>query len=357
MHRWGNAKPFEPSRTVCSTTDVWQSARMTSIRDVAAAAGVSIKTVSRVVNNAPNVSSDLRERVGDAIAKLGYMPNQSARRLAGGRSFMIAFLYNNPAPSYTAAIQIGAANRCRELGYHLVVEPMPLAGDERFEILQRLVAALRPDGVFLAPPLSDDKALLQRLTELKLPCARVAGSIVAESYNIPTPERAAGRMIADHLVKLGHRRIGVIAPPAEHRAALRRVEGFKDGLLAADIAIDPALFVDGAFDFASGIEAGARLLKNEPRPTAIFATSDAMALGVLTLAHRLGLQVPEDLSVVGFDDTPASLTAWPPLTTVRQPLEKMGRSVVDALVAEPAEVPDFRFELVCRESSGPAPGT
>lgn len=328
---------------------------MTSIRDVATLAGVSIKTVSRVVNNAPNVSNDLRDRVAAAIRKLEYRPNQSARRLAGGRSFLIAFLYNNPAPGYSGGIQAGAANRCRELGYHLVVEPISLAGSDRFEVLDRLVAALRPDGVFLVPPLSDDPQILRRLAELKLPCARIAGSVMSESFNIPTPERSAGRMVADHLIGLGHRRIGVICPPLSHRAAQRRVDGFRDGLAAAGIVIDEQLFVEGGFDFASGISEGERLLGLSDPPTAIFATNDDMALGVLTLAHRRGLRLPEQLSVVGFDDTPGSMTTWPPLTTVRQPLDDMGRAVVDALVEGLADAPSFIFELVKRESCGPAP--
>lgn len=328
---------------------------MASIHDVAKLARVSIKTVSRVINKAPNVSEELRNRVSAAIRQLDYRPNQSARRLAGGRSFMIAYLYNNPAASYTGGIQSGAANRCRELGYHLVVEPLPLAGEERFEILDRLVAALRPDGVFLVPPLSDDTRLLQRLSELKLPCARIAGSVMAESFNIPTPDRAAGRMIADHLIALGHRRIGVITPPSSHKAASRRVEGFRDGMSAAGLPWDDTLLAEGAFDFASGIAAGEKLLALPQRPTAIVATNDYMALGVLTQAHRLGLRVPEDLSIVGFDDTPGSQTAWPPLTTVRQPLEAMGRAVIDALTQGPAESADLVFELVQRDSSGPAP--
>ncbi|MDI1296941.1 MAG: LacI family DNA-binding transcriptional regulator [bacterium] len=328
---------------------------MTSINDVAALAQVSIKTVSRVVNQEPNVSPELRDRVSAAIRQLGYRPNQSARRLAGGRSYMIAYLYNNPAPGYTGGIQSGAANRCRDLGYHLVVEPISATGEERFEVLDRLVAALRPDGIFLVPPLSDDQPLLDRLAEHKLPCARIAGSIVAESFNLLTPERAAGRMVVDHLVGLGHCRIGVIAPPASHRAALRRVEGFKDGLLTAGIAVDDDLFVEGRFDFASGIAAGESLLALPQPPTAIFATNDDMALGLLTHAHTIGLRVPEDLSVVGFDDTAASLTSWPPLTTVRQPLEDMGRAVVDALVSGPIEMPEFVFSLVPRGSTGPAP--
>ena len=311
---------------------------MTSIHDVAAIARVSIKTVSRVVNHAPNVSEELRARVQAAIDQLGYRPNQSARRLAGGRSFMIAFLYNNPAPGYVSRIQMGAAWRCRDLGYHLVVEPISPDGEERFEVLDRLVAALRPDGVLLVPPLSDDEALLARLAEMQLPCARLGGGVMI------------------HLIGLGHRRIGIITPPPSHHAALRRVDGFRDGLAAADIAIDEALFLPGRFDFASGIEAGEALLALPEPPTAVFATNDEMALGMLTLAHRLGLRVPEDLSVAGFDDTSASLTSWPPLTTVRQPLEDMGRAVIDALANGARETPEFLFTLIERGSSGPPPG-
>lgn len=329
---------------------------MTSINDVASLAKVSIKTVSRVVNNATNVSPELRTRVQSAIDQLNYRPNQSARRLAGGRSFMIAYLYNNPAQGYTSGIQSGAAERCRDLGYHLVVEPISASAEERFEVLDRLVAALRPDGILLVPPLADDEALLARIATIGLPCARIAGSVAAAGFTIHTPERAAGRMVADHLLNLGHRRIAVITPPPSHRAALRRVEGFRDGLTAAGQPIDPTLFMSGAFDFESGIAVAETLLSLPHPPSAIFATNDDMALGVLTLAHRKGIRVPEDLSVVGFDDTPASLTSWPPLTTVRQPLEDMGRSVIDALANGPIEAPEFLFTLVERGSCGPGAG-
>lgn len=326
---------------------------MTSIHDVAARAGVSIKTVSRVVNKAPNVSDALRTRVQAAIDALGYRPNQSARRLAGGRSFMIAFLYNNPAPGYVSRIQMGAAWRCRELGYHLVVEPIAPDGSGCFDVLDRLVAALRPDGVLLVPPLADDPALLARLDAMKLPCARIAGSIDAPSFTIRTPEEAAGRMMGEHLIAQGHRRIGIITPPDTHHAALLRVAGFRAALDAAGLPVEDDLFVQGRFDFASGMDAGAALLARDPAPSAIFATNDEMAMGVLAVAHRMGLQVPGDLSVTGFDDTTASQTSWPPLTTMRQPLEEMGRSVIDALADGANEPPDFRFTLVERGSSGP----
>ena len=327
---------------------------MTSIHDVAALARVSIKTVSRVVNKAPNVSAELRARVQQAIDQLGYRPNQSARRLAGGRSFMIAFLYNNPAPGYVSRIQMGAAWRCRDLGYHLVVEPISAGAEERFDVLDRLVAALRPDGVLLVPPLSDDAKLLARLEQMRLPCARIAGSTIGNGFNIHTPEHAAGRMVADHLVALGHRRFGVITPPPGHESAARRVDGFREGLDAAGVSLDAVTLIQGRFDFASGLETGETLLLRADRPTAIFATNDEMALGVLTLAHDLGLRVPEDLSVAGFDDTPASRTSWPPLTTVRQPLDHMGRAAIDALINGPGEPPRFTFSLVARGSTGAA---
>ena len=128
------------------------------------------------------------------------------------------------------------------------------------------------------------------------------------------------------------------------------LEGFREGLTAAGLPIEPSLSVEGRFDFASGIEAGETLLSRADPPSAIFATNDDMALGVLTLAHRIGLRVPEDLSVVGFDDTPASRTSWPPLTTVRQPLEDMGRSIIDALVSGGNQSPNFPFILIERGS-------
>ena len=269
---------------------------------------------------------------------------------------MIAYLYSNPAPAYTGGIQSGAAARCRDLGYHLVVEPISDGGEERIEVLDRLVAALRPDGVFLVPPLSDDALLLDRLAEMNLPCARIAGTADASKggINMPTPEHAAGRMVADHLASLGHKRIAVITPPPTHKAALQRVEGFREGMAAAGLPIDDSLFMQGSFDFASGIACAEALLQRDDRPTAIFATNDPMALGVLTLAHDLGLRVPEDLSVAGFDDTPASRTSWPPLTTVRQPLDHMGRAAIDALINGPGEPPRFTFSLVARGSTGAA---
>lgn len=290
MRRRGNSYP--------------RGAGLATINDVAAAARVSIKTVSRVLNGEPHVRTELYDRVKNAVRQLGYQPNQAARRLAGGRSFFIAYIYNNPTPNYVAAVQSGAARRCRELGYHLVVEPVELAGSDRFATLQRLSKTLKPDGVFLIPPLSDDPDLLNELARLKIATARIAGVVPSHGWNLAMPEATAGRMVVDHLLALGHRRIAVVGPPDSHLSATARVDGYRDAMQAANAPVAPDWIERGELDFASGTEAAGRLLDLDDRPTAIFAANDEMALGAMAAARRRGLAVPHDLSVAGFDDTP-----------------------------------------------------
>ncbi|MCR5880825.1 LacI family DNA-binding transcriptional regulator [Phenylobacterium sp. J367] len=327
-----------------------------TIDQVAARAGVSMKTVSRVLNNEPHVRPELRERVRQAVEELGYHPSQAARRLAGRKSFLVAFLFNNPNPGYIAAVQSGAALRCREIGYHLVIEPFELAGQARFEVLERLVTALHPDGLFLTPPLSDDVDLLAEIQRRGVKCVRIAGGGPGPGINLATREAEGARSAVKHLISLGHRRIAMVAAPASHRAAAERYEGYRQALEAAGIAVDPSLVVPGAFDAESGEAAAAALLDRPERPTAIFAASDEMALGVMRTAVRLGVAIPRDLSLVGFDDTPASRSVHPALTTVRQPLEQMGAAAVDALVGASDEARlDWRFDLVVRDSTAPLP--
>lgn len=324
---------------------------MATIDEVARAAGVSIKTVSRVLNGEPHVRPEMARRVRAAVAGLNYRPNPAARRLAGGRSFFIAYIYNNPTPSYIALIQSGAAIRCRELGYHLVVEPVDLGGPDRFAPIERLVTTLRPDGAFLIPPLSDDPELLAELEALKLPTARIAGVVPFNGANIDLHERDGGRMVVQHLLQLGHRRIAMIGPPADHASAGNRAVGYREAMAEAGLPARPEWFVTGAFDFASGMAAGHQLLGCAQPPTAIFAGNDEMALGAMAAAHERGLDVPHDLSIVGFDDTPASASSWPPLTTVRQPLENLGRSIVDLISGTKGPAYDLSLRLIVRRSA------
>lgn len=329
---------------------------MATITDVAVHAGVSTKTVSRVLNNEPHVRPAVRHKVEAAARELDYRPNQAARRLAGGRSFLVAHLYDNPSPNYIAAIHAGAARRCRELGYHLVVEPIDSHGHDILDVIQHLVATLAPDGVILTPPLSDNPAITGEFERLGTPMACISTTGPAAAVRIFMDERSAGRAVTEHLLELGHRRIGIVRGHPEHRAASARFDGYRDAFAAAGLRIDAKLVTQGYFDLQSGIEAGRLLLGGAHRPTAIFATNDEMAVGVIMAARELGLDVPHDVSIAGFDDTSMSRLIWPPLTTVRQPLDDMGSVGVEALIQKrPAQAIEIPFQLFVRSSTGPAP--
>jgi LacI family transcriptional regulator len=322
-----------------------------TINDVAGLAGVSIKTVSRVLNGEPHVRPELRQRVMLAVKELAYTPNQAARRLAGNKSFLIAFMYNNPSPAYIAGVQEGAARRCRASGYHLIVEPLEREYGNDPAPITNMLKTLAPDGVILIPPLSDDAALIEQLAASRTPMVRVAGCEEGPGTKLTMPDRDAGRIAAEHLVSRGHRRIAMIAPPVSHSAAAGRLLGYLDALASAGIAEDQQLIVRGRFDVESGEEAAAKLLALPEPPTAIFAANDQMALGVMRTARERGLSIPEDLSIVGFDDTPASRSAWPPLTTIRQPLQEIGAAAVDLILSGESEHPlNWRFSLIERGS-------
>ncbi len=322
-----------------------------TIHDVADLAGVSIKTVSRVLNGEPHVRPALRQRVLWAVRELQYAPSQAARRLAGAKSFLVALIYNNPSPSYVAGIQEGAAGRCRALGYHLVVEPLEHERDNDPLPLHNMLKTLSPDGVILIPPLSDDRGLLDHIDAFRTPIVRIAGHVEGPGARLVTHERAAACMAVEHLISFGHKRIAMVTPPPTHEAAAARVDGYRDAIDAAGLKLDPKLLAQGRFDVESGQEAAERLLALKHPPSAIFAANDEMALGVMRAARERGLSIPEHLSVVGFDDTPSSRSAWPPLTTVRQPLQEFGAAAVDIIVS--GDVDAYRawdFTLVARGS-------
>jgi len=336
---------------------------VTTIKDVAERAGVSIKTVSRVLNNEPHVRGEVQERVRAAAQDLDYKPNRAASRLAGGRSFLIAHLYDNPNPSYIAALHIGAARRCRDLGYHLVVEPVNSQDKDLLGLVQRLFATIAPDGILLSPPLSENTAFVESVRKLGGRVALISATHGDEFTHISTDapictdERGASKAIMAHLLGLGHRRIGFVRGHPQHFGATLRYDGYCQSLAEAELGLEPSLVAQGYFDLQSGLEATRALLALPERPTAIFASNDEMAVGALIAAREHGLRVPEDLSVIGFDDTPISRLISPALTTVRQPLEAMGAAGVEAIVT-PAKAPvDYLdFEIILRDSCAPPKG-
>ena len=331
-----------------------------TITDVAERAGVSMKTVSRVLNNEPNVSEKTRARVKAVAQELRYSPNLAARGLASSKSYLVALIYDNPSLNYISHIQRGATDACRDFNYHLVVESMSLSDvksyDDKVKIVQTRLDRLPVDGVILTPPLSDDIAVLYALKELKIKCVRVSPKHTDTQPFLGMADEKAAYQMTQHLLSKGHQKIGFIRGHIEHSASAPRQAGFSRAMREAGVEVSANLMAQGDFSFDSGVEAARKLLAvaEADRPTAIFASNDDMAAAVITVAGQMGIDVPDSLSVCGFDDTPLARNIWPALTTVRQPIYKMGYQAAKELVRKSDEEVEegqiLDFEIIFRES-------
>ncbi len=332
-----------------------------TIADVARDAGVSLMTVSRVMNGKANVREETRERVEAAIKALNYSPSIAARNLAAASEIRIGLLYSNPSAGYLNEFLVGSLEQASRSNVQLVVQLCERA-EERAAIVQRLIDG-GIDGVILPPPLCDAEDIHRLLRDADVPGVVVASGrppIGLSSVNID--DRAAASAMTEHLATLGHRRIGFISGNPDQTASALRLYGYVDALDAQGLTADSELVVEGLFTYRSGLEAAQQLLALDPRPTAIFASNDDMAAAAVSVAHRLGLDVPGDLTVVGFDDAPQATTTWPELTTIRQPIADMSRAAVVQLVEDIRTLREgrrlaprqtqMRFELVHRESDG-----
>jgi len=330
------------------------------IEDVAREAGVSPKTVSRVLNNEPNVRDEMRQRIQAAVAALGYRPNPSARSLASNRAFLIALLYDNPSPHYVMEVQQGVLEACDAHQYNMMVRPLASAAPDFVERVDTLISQFRLDGLVLTPPITDHAALLDLLRARGIPWASISPKNPAEGIGATLDERSASCEIVQHLASLGHRRIAHITGHSQHGASAWRLLGYRDGLEQAGLPYAPELVVEGRFSFDSGVAGGRQLFSLEHRPTAIFGANDDTAAGVLWAAAERGLVVPRDVSVCGFDDIPLSRQVWPALTTVRQPSQDMGRIAAMQLLraiksGKPSQMVSVPFTLRLRQSTGEAP--
>ena len=337
-----------------------------TIEDVARAAGVSAMTVSRVINGGNNVRDSTRERVLEAVEQLRYSPNSAARSLAAGHPMHIGLLYANPSASYLSQFLIGALHAARHAGAQLSIEACESEDPGDQAEAARRFAQGDIDGVVLPPPLSESKPILAELASIRMPFVTVAmAAPKQESLNVRIDDAAAADEMTRYLLGLGHRRIGFIKGHPHHVASADRFRGFSEALKDAGLKVTDMPVEQGYFSYRSGLMAAEKLLARKDRPTAIFASNDDMGAAAISVAHRLGLNVPNDISVVGFDDTMLATSVWPELTTVKQPISAMAEAAMELLIADlharhanaTRKVHErvLTHALIIRESSAPPP--
>ena len=330
-----------------------------TINDVARIAQVSKKTVSRVINQSPFVREETRVRVNVVIDELGFTPDVQARGLAFRRSFLVGLIYDNPSPNYVVNMQQGVLDALRGSGLELVVHPCARSSDTLVADIRAFVERQKLFGVILPPSMSEDDRVIAVLRDLECPYVRIASVSLDEPGSmLVTNDQLGAAEAGRHLADLGHSQIGFISGPALFRSSAVRGGGFREGLAEKGITLDNRYVAEGAYTFESGVEAARMLLALDPRPTAIFTGNDEMALGVFQVARDIGLEIPADLSVVGFDDLPMASRVWPNLTSVRLPIRDMGRMAAEKLLApmrglDPAKLnqPEVLPSLVVRDSA------
>lgn len=344
--------------------------RRATIEDVANLAGVSIKTVSRVVNREPNVRASTQQKVENAIAKLEYRPNPSARDLASHRARLIVLMYDDPSayevPSagYIIKMQEGALRACRSEGFELLIHPCKHRDSDVGAKLQEQISVVRPSGIVVAAPLSNIPTIVDAVKATNTPYVFLStGLDNGEHYEVATNDQDISSEMTCYLASLGHKRIAFIEGSRRHRAVSNRSAGYRDGMRKSGLPYEKELVAQGDNSIGSGERCAEQLLKLDHRPTAIFAANDDMAAGVVRVANRLRISIPDELSVAGCDDISLAQQIYPSLTTIRQPLRAMTEAASIALIDGARGKPhDPGLEtipgtIVVRESTGPAPGS
>jgi LacI family transcriptional regulator len=342
-----------------------------TIRDVAAEAGVSLQTVSRVINDGPNVRPTIKARVQEAIDKLGYVPSLAARKMGGTKSYLLLALNDRnrtiegwrsgDGTDWVDQMLLGGMLQCSQHGYRMIFELVDTHSENVEREITAAMSALHPDGIILTPPHGDNPIITNLLTGRKMPFARIGSTGTGAGFAISMDDRRAAAAATEHLLSIGHRRIGFITGSSEYALSGARLEGYQSALAGANVDRDEALIGKGDFTFASGVEATRTLLSLDSPPTAIIASSDQMALAALHVARLKDVHVPRDLSIVSFDDTPIVRFSSPKLTAIRQPIAPMTAKAADLLIQaiagneveqQPHVLP---FELIVRESTAPPP--
>ncbi len=317
-----------------------------TIRHVAADAGVSLQTVSRVVKKEPNVRPEMAARVQASIDKLGYVPSIAAQRMGGSRSYLIVALNdrdrtiadwrNRQGTDWVDQMMLGGMLTCAQHGYRMLIELVDTHSDHVERELRAMIAALQPDGVILTPPHSSNPLITGLLEKRGISFARIGSLAPGPGFALSIDDEGAAARATEHLAGLGHRRIGFIAGPAEYELSGWRVTGWRRAMAAARLPVE-GLLATGDFGFASGRAAATTLLDERDPPTAIIASNDQMTLATLEVARERGLAVPTDLSIVSFDDTPIVRFVHPPLTAVAQPIAEVTARAAELIIAHSAK--------------------
>ncbi|MFC3094328.1 LacI family DNA-binding transcriptional regulator [Alteromonas sediminis] len=335
-----------------------------TIKDVANLAGVSFKTVSRVINKESSVKPETVEKVNKAIEQLRYQPNTSARNLAGTSAYALAYVYDNPNAYYVISMQNGILNECRERGYELIIHP---CNSSDANVLEEIIAMIKKSqlaGIVLSPPLSEMQSVLDGLDELNVNYVRIISGSKAGDEKKPcvfVNDRAAAQNITRHLIQQGHRRIGFICGDKGHKSTDERLLGYKNALAEEGLEFDNALVVDGTYSFEAGVNGFKTLSALDNKPTAIFGCNDEIASGALFAARLNEVDVPRELAIAGFENSPFSRQTWPKLTTAAQPNDMIAKTAASTLIdfikkkkSEPSAAINhqiFEPELVVREST------
>lgn len=308
-----------------------------TISEVAEKANVSIKTVSRVINNEKGVRQATKDKVQAAMEALNYRPSQAARSLASTQSYEIGFIYDNPNAYYIIDMQNGILDVCRKQNFELLIHPCDAHAPNIIQEIIHLVERSNLDGLVLTPPLSENQKLIFELQKKGVKFVRVIsgkGSIDQAGQCVYINDRAASLSITEYLIDLGHSDIAFICGDPEHKSSHERLEGYQQALRQRGIQIKPENIVDGEYSFESGVNGAKQLLANKKIPTAIFASNDEIAAGALFACRLEGVDIPNQISIVGFENSPFSRQTWPKLTTAEQPTPQIAMSATELLLKQ-----------------------
>ncbi len=333
--------------------------RPATINDIARLSGVSKKTVSRIINNSPLVRQETRERVQALMREVGYVPDPLARGLAFRRSFLIGMVYDNPTAQYVVDMQYGALDALRGSSFELVVHPCDTRSPGYIEGVRRFAQLQKLHGVILVPRASEEQALVDMLKEINCRYTRIVPLAMGESSQmVVTHDRVGAAEAAEYLLSLGHRDIALVTGPSAYQSTHERTAGFVDALRDRGVETPPERIIEAGYTFESGVAAAEKLLLGEQqRPSAIFTGNDEMAAGVYKVAMRAGINVPRELSVIGYDDSSLASRLWPTLTSVRRNTRDTGRTAA-AMLLQPEgramlQTASVRPHLVVRDSCQP----